>query len=148
MLGEAADNFILRDQYGNEFELYQNLSTKLLLVFYPKDETTVCSNQLTDYNINIKKFNDNNIKVVGINTGSVNSHSNFCSRLNLNFTVLSDNNKRVSKMFNALNFFGTNKRKLILIDTNKLIVFEKTSFSLFYSDTAGIIKEINKRFFL
>ncbi|MFC2102985.1 peroxiredoxin [Bacteroidota bacterium] len=144
MIGDIAEDFILKDQYGKEFVLYENLQTNLLLVFYPKDDTNVCSRQLTDYNDNTDKFTANNIKVVGINTGSVNSHSTFCNKFNLDITLLSDRNKLVSKMFNALNLFGTNKRKLVLIDTNKKIVFEKTTFSLFYVNTNSILKALSE----
>ena len=108
-VGEIAENFILKDQFGKEFELYENLQTKLLLAFYPKDETTICTTQLTNYNINRNKFEKRGIKVIGINTGSVNSHSKFCNKLGFDFIVLSDISKRVSRMYNALNLFGVNK---------------------------------------
>ena len=46
MLNETAPNFRLKDQNGNEFELYNNLDQKVLLVFYPKDNSPVCTKQL------------------------------------------------------------------------------------------------------
>ena len=46
-LGDIAPNFRLKTMEGNEFELYQNLDKKVLLVFYPKDETPVCSSQFS-----------------------------------------------------------------------------------------------------
>jgi peroxiredoxin Q/BCP len=49
MVGDIARDFTLNDQSGLAFNLYSNLSRKLLLVFYPKDNTPVCSKQLTDY---------------------------------------------------------------------------------------------------
>ena len=131
MVGDIAEDFILKNQLGKEFALYRNLQTRILLVFYPKDDTIVCSRQLTDYSNNIEMFNKSNISVVAINPGSTDSHANFCSKLKLNFNLLSDIDKTVCKKFNAVNAFGAIKRKLVLIDLDKIILFEKTFFSLF-----------------
>ena len=61
------------------------LDKKVLLVFYPKDDTPVCSSQLTEYNENYDEFILNGIKVVGINADTIQSHANFCTKLNLKF---------------------------------------------------------------
>ncbi len=109
--GNAAPNFILKDETGKEFELYKNLDKKILLVFYPEDDTPVCSAQLTEYNNNLDELIKSGIKVVGISTNSVQSHSNFCNKLELNFPLLSDENKSVSRQYDALNIIGMNKQK-------------------------------------
>ncbi len=69
--GDIAPNFILKDEAGNDFELYKNLDKQVLLAFYPKDDTLVCSSQLTDYNQNLDEFIKNGVRVVGISTDSV-----------------------------------------------------------------------------
>jgi peroxiredoxin Q/BCP len=56
--GDIAPNFKLKDQNGNDFELYENLNKKVLLIFYPKDETPVCSTQLAEYNNNRHEFDE------------------------------------------------------------------------------------------
>jgi len=143
MEGDIAEDFILKDQFGKEFVLYENLQTKILLVFYPKDDTFICSRQLKDYSNNIEIFNKSNIKVVAINPGSTDSHANFCSKLNLKINLLSDINKTVCIKFNAVNAFGAIKRKLVLIGTDKNILFEKSFFSLLYFNTERVLKEIS-----
>ncbi len=55
-VGDIAPNFILKDETGKEFELYENLDTQILLVFYPKDDTPVCSNQLAEYSNNLAEY--------------------------------------------------------------------------------------------
>ena len=50
MATEFAENFKLRDQNGLEFQLYDNLDKRNLLVFYPNDDTPVCTRQLLNYN--------------------------------------------------------------------------------------------------
>lgn len=56
MVGQSVQNFILPDQNGNDFDLYKNLDKNILLVFYPKDNSPVCSRQLSDYYLNKKNF--------------------------------------------------------------------------------------------
>ena len=106
MVGDIAKNFSLNDQYGNEFELYNNLDSRILLVFYPKDDSPVCTRQLLNYMQYLKEFEKNNIKIVGINTAQSDSHFSFCNKLKLNFPVLSDISKQVSKNYKALNLLG------------------------------------------
>ena len=143
MVGDIAKNFSLKDQYGNEFELYKNLDERILLVFYPKDDSPACTKQLTNYERYLNKFEENNIKVVGINTAASDSHFSFCNKLGLNFPVLSDISKQISKNYKALNLLGINKRKLILIDTDRRIVFEKVLSPFYYLKAGQILSEVN-----
>jgi peroxiredoxin Q/BCP len=144
MVGDYAEDFTLNDQYGNEFRLYDNLDKKILLVFYPNDDTPVCNRQLLSYNDHLTEFEKNNIKVVGINTNTVKSHISFCNKLGLNFQLLSDINKEVSRRYKALNLLGINKRKLILVDTDKRIVFKKSVLPSFYLNGKRILNELKK----
>lgn len=133
-----AENFILTDQNGNKFELYKHLDKSILLIFYPKDRSLVCSRQLVNYQQNIQKFLKAGIKPVAINVESIDSHKFFCDLKVLEFPVLSDNEKTVSKKFGALNLLSTNKRKLILINTDKVVVYEKTVFTFNYPKTDDV----------
>jgi peroxiredoxin len=143
MVGEIAKNFSLKDQNGNEFELYNNLDKRILLVFYPKDDSPVCTRQLSNYMQYLKEFEKNNIKIVGINTAESDSHFSFCNKLKLNFPVLSDISKQISKNYKALNLLGVNKRRLVLIDTNRIIIFEKALFPFYYLKAGQLLKEVN-----
>ena len=142
MVDEYADDFTLKDQYGNEFNLYDNLDKKILLVFYPNDDTPVCNRQLLSYNDHLTEFEMNNIKVVGINTNTVKSHISFCSKLGINFPLLSDINKEVSRSYKALNLLGVNKRKLILVNTDKRIAFKNTVLASFYLNGKQTLKKL------
>jgi len=143
MVGKIAKNFSLNDQNGNEFELYNNLDSRVLLVFYPKDDSPVCTRQLSNYMQYLKEFKKNNIKIVGINTAESNSHFSFCTKLKLNFPVLSDISKQISKNYKALNLLRRNKRKLVLIDTNRRIIFERAIFPFYYIKASQILNEVN-----
>lgn len=141
-VGDLVSNFVLKDENGNDFELYENLDKQVLLAFYPKDDTLVCSSQLSDYNKNLNDFNKNGVRVIGISTDSVESHSNFCNKLKLNFPLLADEYKTVSKQFNAVNFLGMNKRLLVLIGTNKKVLWTDSTMSITYIKTEEILEKV------
>ena len=142
--GDIAPNFTLKDQNGNDFELYKNLTAKILLVFYPKDNTPVCSSQLAEYNSKINEFRRHEIKLVGISTDSVISHREFSSKLKLNFSLLSDVDKSVCKIYKALNFLGFTKRKLVLIDIDKKILWIGNMLSVNYLKSGEIFDSIKR----
>jgi len=76
-------------------------------------------------------------------TAASDSHFSFCNKLGLKFPVLSDISKQISKNYKALNLLGINKRKLVLIDTNKRIVFEKVILPFYYLKAGQILNEVN-----
>ena len=140
--GDFVSNFILKDENGNEFDLYKNLDRKVLLAFYPKDDTLVCSTQLSNYNENLDDFIKHGVRVVGISTDSVESHFNFCSKLKLNFPLLADVDKTVCKQFDAVNFLGINKRLLVLIGTNKRVLWTDSTMSITYIKAKEILEKV------
>ncbi len=119
MIGSVAPNFCLIDQDGKEFELYKNPDSKIMLVFYPKDETSVCTKQLCEYNDNLIRFSEFSIKVVAINIGNTKSHKSFAENHGYKFPILDDSQHEVSNLYGAINIFGFNKRKIVVIDENK-----------------------------
>lgn len=143
-IGDMVENFTLKDQNGNEFDLYKNLDKKILLVFYPKDNSPVCSMQLSEYQLNINDFDKNGIKVIGINTESVDSHLTFCNHRQINFPLLSDVDKKVSRSFDALTLLGLNKRKLVLIDTDKKIKYGQSVAAFRYPGSGYILEKLKK----
>jgi peroxiredoxin len=144
MVGEHVENFILKDQDGKDFSLYDNLNQKILLVFYPKDNTLVCNLQLTNYDLNYESFEKNDIQVVCINIADVSEHKSYCEQKGFKFPLLSDVDKIVSARFDALNLLGQNKRKVVLIGADKTILYEKTVLSFLYLNSEQIIKSLKE----
>ena len=143
-IGDVVENFQLKDQDGNDFDLYENLDKDVFLVFYPKDNTPVCTSQLVDYSLNKIELEKHGIKIIGVNIADIESHNNFCTNNKIDFPVLSDNEKKVSRQFDALNLLGQNKRKLVLIGKNKKIKFERSTLSVFFVDTTQLLFELGK----
>ena len=144
MVGESVENFNLKDQHNNEFDFYENLDKDVLLVFYPKDSTPVCTKQLIDYSLNQSELAKYGIRIVGINIDPVDSHNSFCSYNKIDFPVLSDSEKIVSKKFDALNLIGHNKRKLILIGKDRIIKYERSTLPVFFVYIRQILNELRK----
>lgn len=141
-VGDIAPDFSLLNQHGEEFNLYKNLNKNVLLIFYPKDNTLVCSNQLRDYQLNIEKFNEIDVQLVAINIADKETHKNFCDNINIKFPVLSDSDKKVSEQYNALNLFGQNKRMIVLIAKDKKIKLIRKMFPITYLTSDELIEEI------
>jgi peroxiredoxin Q/BCP len=142
-IGEVVPNFILKNQNGIDFELFKNLDRPLLLVFYPKDNTPVCSKQLSNYNDNFDEFIRSGLNVVGISTDAVESHYKFCEKLKLNFPLLADKDRSVSKLFDAINIIGIHKRVLVLIGTDKIVKWKESTLGLTYINTSEILSRLN-----
>jgi len=142
MTGDFVKDFTLRDQSGKEFNLYKNLedNNNVLLVFYPRDSSLVCTRQLKNYQAEKDLFYRKNIVLAGVNTGDKTSHSYFCEHSNIDFPLLVDEGKEISRRFDALNFLGINKRKLVLIGASKKILFEKNILTVTYLNSKGIFK--------
>lgn len=143
-VGGEVENFRLLDQYNNTFDLYENLDKDVLLAFYPKDNTPVCTKQLVDYALNQEELKKYGIKIVGINIDPVESHQSFCANNKIDFPVLSDSEKKVSIYFDALNIIGQNKRKLVLIGKDKRVKFERSTLPMFFVDARQLLNDLRK----
>lgn len=139
-----APDFTLLDQDGNSFTLSENLGKKILLVFYPKDNSLVCTKQLCSYNENFNLFLDKGILVIGISTDSVESHKEFHTKNNLKFTLLSDSEKKVSKAYNSVGIFGMSQRKLLLISETGEILDENYSIPILYRNSDFLFSKLIK----
>ena len=89
-VGMKAPDFTLLDKRGNSVSLSDFLGKKVVLYFYPKDNTPGCTRQACAFAQNHSNFEDKNVVVIGISTDSVASHLNFAEKYELPFVLLSD----------------------------------------------------------
>ena len=89
-VGMKAPQFTLPDKNGNMVSLSDFLGKKVVLYFYPKDNTPGCTRQACAFALKNKEIEDKNAVVIGISKDSVNSHLNFATKHNLPFVLLSD----------------------------------------------------------
>ena len=89
-VGMKAPDFTLPDKNGNMVSLSDFFGKKVVLYFYPKDNTPGCTRQACAFALKNKEIENKNAVVIGISKDSVNSHLNFATKNNLPFVLLSD----------------------------------------------------------
>ena len=89
-VGMKAPQFTLPDKNGNMVSLSDFLGKKVVLYFYPKDNTPGCTRQACAFALKNKEIENKNAVVIGISKDSTNSHLNFATKYNLPFVLLSD----------------------------------------------------------
>lgn len=89
-IGSKAPDFTLPDSQGREFSLKDFAGRRLVLYFYPKDNTPGCTKQACAFAAAYEEFKSRDIAVVGISRDSVASHERFAQKYSLPFTLLSD----------------------------------------------------------
>ena len=89
-IGKIAPDFLLKDMNGEEYSLKSFLGRKVVLYFYPKDNTSGCTKQALGFKENYEKFLSKGITVIGISKDSEKSHKNFIEKYQLPFLLLSD----------------------------------------------------------
>ena len=89
-IGDKAPNFTLQDKNGNSVSLSDFLGKKVVVYFYPKDNTPGCTRQACAFASNYEKFNAFDVTVIGISKDSVASHQKFAEKYGLPFILLSD----------------------------------------------------------
>ena len=114
-IGDQAPDFTLLDQDNIEQTLSDYFGKKLVVYFYPKDDTPGCRKEACSIRDNISLFEENDIIVFGISYDSPSTHKKFAEKYNLPFTLLSDSTKSVAKLYNS-NGFIMAKRNTFLID--------------------------------
>lgn len=89
-VGQKAPQFTLKNQDGTEISLSDYLGKKVVLYFYPKDNTPGCTTQACSYAEHNDEFTAKNAVVIGVSKDSMGSHRKFIEKYNLPFTLLSD----------------------------------------------------------
>ena len=89
-VGTKAPSFSLPDQNGNIHTLEEYKGKKVILYFYPKDNTAGCTKQACGYSERYPQFLEKGVEVIGISNDSVASHKKFEEKQGLRFTILAD----------------------------------------------------------
>ena len=129
--GMKAPNFTLFDKDGREVSLADFLGKKIVLYFYPKDNTPGCTRQACGFAAAYAEFERRGIVVVGISKDSVASHTKFAEKYNLPFVLLSDPQRK------AIEAYGVWQEKKMCGKVGMGVV--RTTFII---DEQGMITEV------
>ena len=119
-LNDPAPDFTLNDDSGQAFSLSKHRGEKILLVFYPGDNTPVCTRQLCEYRDGVEAFEGLGVRVVGISKDDAASHKKFREKHDLPFTLLSDTDLKVAEKYDSKGIMGM-KRSIFLVDEQGVI---------------------------
>lgn len=131
-IGDSIPNFIAKDTNGNDFDSQTIIGKQpVVLYFYPKDDTPGCTLQACTFRDQYEDFKDIGAEVIGVSSDSVAAHQKFTKRYKLPFLLLSDENKKLRKLFGVPNdLLGLLPgRVTYVIDRNGVILLVFNSMS-------------------
>jgi len=116
-VGAAAPDFTLKDGDDESWRLADHRGTVVVLLFYPGDETPICTRQMCSVRDRWEDYAATGAEVVGISTDSVESHKKFAEHHELPLRLLSDANGDVAKLYGAQSLIpGKVARSVFVID--------------------------------
>lgn len=125
-VGEIAPDFALIDAAGEIWRLSEKRGKIVVLLFYPADNTPVCTKQLCSVRDNWSAYQATGAEVVGISTDSVESHRNFAERYDLPLRLLADNNGEATRMLDVKSWLpNRSARAVFVIDKQGIIRHRK-----------------------
>jgi thioredoxin-dependent peroxiredoxin len=145
-VGEKAPYFSLKDGDGKLWELSAHLGKVVVLLFYPGDDTPVCTKQLCSVRDNWTQYQESGAEVVGISTDSGSSHKSFADKYTLTLRLLSDEKGEVVSLYGAKSWIpGRSARATFVIGKDGIITYKKTeTLSIFRPKDEDILDEIRK----
>ncbi|MCL4540182.1 MAG: thioredoxin-dependent thiol peroxidase [Bacteroidetes bacterium] len=129
--GKKAPDFTLQDDEGETVKLSALKGNKVVLYFYPKDDTPGCTKEACSFRDGFKEIQKKGAIILGVSPDSVESHKKFKEKFHLNFPLLSDAEKKV------VNAYGVWKQKSLY--GRKYMGVERTTFVI---DETGKIKKV------
>lgn len=118
-VGAEAEDFTLRDGAGAEWRLNDHRGKVVVLLFYPGDETPVCTRQMCSLRNHWPDYAATGAEIVGISTDSVESHRSFAKNHSLPLRLLSDPERKVADSYGARSLIpGKVARSVFVIDAN------------------------------
>ncbi|MEP6743769.1 MAG: thioredoxin-dependent thiol peroxidase [bacterium] len=132
--GAVAPDFTVKDANGETVRLKDLRGQKVVLYFYPKDDTPGCTKEACAFRDAFADYKKRNIKVLGVSLDSEASHKKFAAKYKLPFTLLADTDHAISdaygvygqKKFMGRSYMGVNRMTFLIDEKGKIKkVFEK-----------------------
>ena len=122
---DKAPDFTLLSDDGKKISLRDFRGKKVILYFYPKDNTSGCTREACAFRDSIKYFEKNNIAVIGVSKDNIESHKKFKEKYSLPFTLLSDESLDVIKAYDAWKEKSMYGKKFMGVQRSTFIIDEK-----------------------
>jgi thioredoxin-dependent peroxiredoxin len=145
-IGDMAPDFTLNGGDGKVWMLSDHCGKTVVLLFYPGDNTPVCTRQMCSVRDHWSEYQDTGAEVVGISTDTVESHQDFTEKHLLPLRLLSDPDGKVSAEYGMKSWLpGRSARGVVVIDKHGKVAYRKVqSLSLFRPADADVLNAIKK----
>ena len=144
-VGATAPAFTLPGTGGREYSLAEYRGQPVVLVFYPGDDTPVCTKQLNSYNDDLEQFDELNAQVLGISAQDITSHEAFSSKHGFHFPLLADTDKAVAGLYGTLGPIGFPRRSVFIIDADGVVRYAHRAIAgLTFRPVKELIAELEK----
>ena len=146
--GSSVPKFEINDADGNKVKSTDFKGKKHVIYFYPKDFTPGCSTQADEFSTEYKKFQKEDIEIIGISPDDTNSHKKFCTKMGIKYALLSDTEKEVSNAFGVWGMKTFMGREYMGVTRSSFLVNEKGKIFKIYSKVkpAGHAKQVLEDF--
>lgn len=143
-IGDTAPDFTLQDGNGNDWTLSDHRGKVVVLMFYPGDDTPVCTREMCSVRDHWSDYQATGAEVIGISTDSVESHSKFADKYSLPLRLLADVNGEVRDKYGAKSLLpGYTARAEFVIDQDGKIAYQKVrSIGLFRPSDQEVLAAI------
>jgi peroxiredoxin Q/BCP len=143
-VGDLAHKFELQDSNNQTWRLSDHRGKVVALVFYPKDETPVCTKQMCSMRDRWADYQSTGAEVVAISVGTVESHKQFAEHHGLPQRLLADDGGMVSKLYDVKSLLGGSQRAVIVIDPKGVIRYRRSVLPIFRPGDDEVIEAIQK----
>ena len=144
-IGDRAPEFTLSGPGGRTVSLSDYAGKPVVLVFYPGDDSPVCTKQLNAYNDGLEEFEALDAQIVGISAQDVASKDAFVAKHGFDFPLLADTDKEVAAAYGTLGPIGFPRRSTFIIDADGVIRYaHRASAGLTYRPVSELIEELDK----
>ena len=144
-VGNTAPDFTLAGTGERTYSLSEFRGQPVVLVFYPGDDTPVCTKQLNTYNDDLEQFSEMNAQVLGISAQDVSSHDAFAGRHGFEFPLLADTDKAVAGLYGTLGPIGFPRRCVFIIDSDGIVRYAHRAIAgLTFRPVPELIRELEK----
>jgi peroxiredoxin Q/BCP len=133
-LHQKAPSFSLLDQDGNTHTLEQYLGKKVLIYFYPKDDTPGCTTEACSFRDNYQDLSDAGLAVLGISKDTIKSHKKFAEKYELPFPLLADEDTSVCQAYGVWGMKKFMGREYMGISRSSFLIDEKGDIIKIYDE--------------
>lgn len=144
-IGDVAPDFSLPATGGEVITLSSFVGRPVVVVFYPGDDSPVCTKQLNSYNDGLNEFESLEAQVLAISSQGLVSHEAFAQKYGLKFPLLADSEKDVAKAYGVLGPLGFPRRSVFIVDREGVIRYAHRAVAgLSYRPVSELVDALNQ----